>query len=60
MGRPINSWKRAAEKQASRSQDEKRLASGEVSRLQLQNENNLFYGFDIPNAKIVRRKRLPA
>jgi len=60
MSRQNNSMKRAIEKQASRAQDEKRLAYGEVSRLQLQNENSLFYGLDPSRAKIVRRKRLSA
>lgn len=46
---------REKEKQASRDDDCRRLASGEATREQLQSENSLFNGLAIPAAKIVRK-----
>lgn len=51
----LNSKKRAAEKQASRDEDARRLAAGEVSREQLSKENGSFsfpnVEFDLSRAK---------
>jgi len=46
---------REKEKQALRDDDCRRLASGEVTREQLQRENSIFNGLDVTAAKIVRK-----
>jgi hypothetical protein len=46
MNEKFDPEKRAEQKQASRDDDARRLASGEVTREQLRRENSVFSGID--------------
>jgi hypothetical protein len=53
----FDSKKRAAEKQASRDQDNKDLREGKVTPEILRKRNGIFAGFDLTKAVIRFRKR---
>ncbi len=44
---------RARQKQASRDEDARRLAAGEITRSELRRENGMVSGMDLSNASIV-------
>ena len=48
---------RQEEKSKQRKLDEQRLLNGEITKIQLQEENNLFNGLDVVNAKIKRKEK---
>lgn len=54
-GEYLDVRKRRAEKQASRDEDARRLAAGEVTREELAKENGLFSSPAIRNMKVVKR-----
>ena len=51
--RELDQKERARQKQASRDRDRERLARGEVSRAELQRENDFFAPLDISSFEIV-------
>ena len=48
---------RQEEKRKQRKLDEQRLLNCEITKIQLQEENSLFNGLDVVNAKIKRKEK---